>query len=272
MSYTSSDLRRFRAAVWKHYRAHGRHALPWRESRDPYRVLVSEVMLQQTQVERVIPYYLAWLEEFPDAASLARAPLSKALRMWQGLGYNRRAKSLHAAAKEAAKRGAFPASPEDLESLPGVGPYTARAVAAFAYNQDVAFVETNIRTAVMHHFFPGSSAVSDKEILAVLEKALPKGKSREWHSALMDYGASLKRSGIRLNARARGYKKQKAFAGSDREARGAILKALVRGPKPASLLVDLFGSRRRGQMRSQLAALTKEGMITLSRGRFRLPR
>jgi A/G-specific adenine glycosylase len=224
------------------------------------------------------------MKEFPSAKALAKAPLSKVLRMWQGLGYNRRAKMLHAAAKELAKRGAFPERVEDIEELTGVGPYTARAVAAFAYNQDVVFIETNIRTAAIHHFFPerkismnvrpdtDNNQVTDAALLSLLEKALPSGKAREWYSALMDYGSFLKRSGVRLNARAKGYKKQKAFAGSDREARGAILKALVMGPKPATLLVDLFGSKRRGQMRSALAMLTKEGMIRLSRGKFRLPR
>ncbi len=279
MSFTSSDIRKFRAAVWKHYRAQGRHALPWRESHDPYRVLVSEVMLQQTQVERVIPYFSAWLKEFPDGSKLAKAPLSKVLRMWQGLGYNRRAKMLHEAAKAVVREhgGAFPQTPEGLEALPGIGPYTARAVAAFAHNEDVVFIETNIRTVVLHHFFEGAEVsrygnIPDTEIKEILEKALPRGKAREWYSALMDYGSHLKRSGVRLNARAKGYKRQKAFAGSGREARGALLKALVRGPKPSTLLIDLFGHERRAQMRAALANLTKEGMIELRGGKFRLPR
>lgn len=273
MQVTLAQIRAFRSAVLKHYKAQGRHALPWRESSDPYRILVSEVMLQQTQVERVIPYFTEWLQVFPDVRALAKAPLSKVLRLWQGLGYNRRAKMLHEAAKAVVKvyGGVFPKTPQELEKLPGVGPYTARAVAAFAHNQDVVFIETNIRTVVTHYFFGDAKKVDDKEILAILEKALPTGKSREWYSALMDYGSFLKRSGVRLNARAKNYTKQKKFQGSDREARGAILKALVLGPKPAELLVDLFGAKRRSQMRSQLASLTKEGMITLKNGKFRLP-
>jgi len=271
---TPAKLRSFRATVWAHYKRKGRHALPWRENHDPYRILVSEVMLQQTQVERVIPYFTAWLTLFPDVRTLAKAPLSKVLRAWQGLGYNRRAKMLHEAAKAIVRDhdGMFPNSPEVLEALPGIGHYTARAVAAFAYNQDVVFVETNLRTVVTHHVFGEATNVNDKEILSVLAQALPKGRAREWYAALMDYGAHLKRSGVRLNARAKGYTKQKKFQGSDREARGAVLKALVLGPKESSLLIDLFGPTRRTQMRSVLANLTKEGLISLVKGTFRLPR
>jgi len=265
--------KRFRDLVWEHYETRGRHGLPWRKTRDPYRVLVSEVMLQQTQVERVVPYYEAFLETFPTVRALADAPLSSVLSRWQGLGYNRRAKMLHEAAKAVVldHGGKVPTSVSALESLPGVGHYTARAVAAFAGNEDVTFVETNIRTAVTHHFFPGDGAVSDKDILLILEKAHPEGRAREWYSALMDYGAALKRSGVRLNARARGYRKQAKFDGSRRQARGAILKALVGGPKKSEFLMALLGPDRKEQLRAQLASLTKEGLVELSRGRFRLP-
>jgi len=270
----SAKLRAVGAAVWKHYKNHGRHALPWREDHDPYRVLVSEVMLQQTQVERVIPYFTAWLAAFPEVRVLAKAPLGNVLRLWQGLGYNRRAKLLHETAKAVVKEhgGRFPKTREALERLPGIGPYTAGAVAAFAFNEDGVFVETNIRTAVTHHFFANKVQVGDEEVREVLARVLPKGRAREWYAALMDYGSFLKRSGVRLNARAKGYAKQKKFAGSDREARGAILKALVRGPKEGKLLIDLFGAARRPQMRSALANLVKEGMVAHARGRFRLPR
>jgi A/G-specific adenine glycosylase len=229
-------------------------------------------MLQQTQVERVIPYYEAWIKKFPSAKKLAAASLGEVIRAWQGLGYNRRAKMLHEAAQRVTTAGGkFPATPEELEKLPGIGPYTARAVAAFAHNQDVIFIETNLRTAVTHHFFPGVAKVSDTEVLAILEKAYPTGKAREWYSALMDYGAHLKRSGVRINVRAKGYTKQKKFEGSKRQARGAILKALVRGSRDGVFLADLLGPTRRPQLHSQLASLTKEGLIELHRGKFRLP-
>lgn len=261
----------FRRAVWKFYKAQGRHALPWRQTEDPYKILVSEVMLQQTQVERVIGFYEAFMKAFPTADALSKAALSEVLAEWQGLGYNRRAKNLHAAAKAVAERGSFPKTAEEMERLPGVGPYTARAVAAFAHNHDSIFVETNIRTVVMHHFFPGASKVDDAQIRQVLEKAHPKGKARLWYSALMDYGSHLKRSGVKLNPRVKGYKKQSTFKGSKREARGAILKALVKGPRDSKLLVEVLGPSRRAQAKEVIASLVHEGMIELSRGKFRLP-
>ena len=150
----------FRRVVWKYWREHGRHDLPWRKTKEPYKILVSEVMLQQTQVDRVVPYYKDFITKFPTARRLAAAPLGSVLLAWQGLGYNRRAKMLQEAAKEMAstrfnlRNLATRLNLVDvLEELPGVGPYTARAIAAFAYNQDVVFIETNIRTAIIHHFF-----------------------------------------------------------------------------------------------------------------------
>jgi A/G-specific adenine glycosylase len=150
---------------------------------------------------------------------------------------------------------------EELEGLPGVGPYTARAVAAFAYNLDVIVIETNIRTAVIHHFFPNKKKVSDKEIEKILIKALPIGKAMEWYSALMDYGAHLKKSGISHNAKSKTYTKQSKFAGSLREARGAILREHTKGTTSRARLVNLLGSSRKEQMKKAFAALRKEGLI-----------
>ena len=255
---------------------HGRHDLPWRKTHDPYKILVSEIMLQQTQVDRVIPYYKNFIQEFPNVQSLAKAPLSKVLIAWQGLGYNRRAKMLHNAAREVVGtyKGKFPKSVEDLESLPGIGPYTARAVAAFSYNQDAVFIETNIRTVVTHHFFKNKKQVDDKEVLAVLEKAKPtftkeKG-SREWSAALMDYGSHLKRTGIRINSKSKTYAKQSKFTGSDREARGTILKALAKSPQTKSQLIKLLDSNRVLQMETQLKKLLSEDLILFNNRYYRL--
>lgn len=255
----------FRAKVWRYYRLHGRHDLPWRKTHDPYRVLVSEVMLQQTQVERVIPFYTNFLKKFPTARSLGRAPLSDVLKSWQGLGYNRRAKLLQAAATELTRFDLVKTPRSnlvtELENLPGVGSYTARAVAAFAYNQDAIVIETNIRTAVIHHFFPKKKKVSDAEIEKILRRVLPKGKSRQWYSALMDYGAYLKKSGVRLNQKSIHHAKQSRFAGSPREVRGAILRELAKGVLTQRAVAKLFDSTRQVQLRTALDALTREGLV-----------
>ncbi len=292
----------FRATVWKYWKEHGRHDLPWRKTSDPYKILVSEVMLQQTQVERVIPYYRTFLKQFPNVKTLAEAPLSEVLKLWQGLGYNRRAKMLHEAAKyilshqpvyTASKNTrlnlVFPGSAAELQKLPGIGPYTAGAVAAFAYNQDGIFIETNIRTAITHHFFPASvtgkenrirnttiygsisDSVDDAQILSILKEMHPNGKAREWYAALMDYGAHLKRSGVRINARAKGYTKQSAFKGSGREVRGAILRTLTQGGATRTKLLSLFEADRREQVEEQMQKLVAEKLI-MRRGRtFELP-
>ena len=254
----------FRETVWAHYKKYGRHNLPWRKTHNPYRILVSEVMLQQTQIERVTPLYKKFIQKFPTAKKLAAAPLSEVLRAWQGLGLNRRAKMLHTATKELTRKKVSTIA--EWEALPGVGPYTARAVAAFARNEDVIFIETNIRTAIIHHFFNKNTtlyrSVSDKQIQEVLAKVLPKGKVREWYSALMDYGAYLKRSGISHNARSTTYAKQSKFVGSLREARGAILRAHTEGVTSPARLTALLGPARRAQMKTALEALRAEGLIS----------
>ena len=265
--------KRFRDLVLADYKKNGRHTLPWRRTKDAYRILVSEVMLQQTQVERAIPFYERFLARFPTAATLAEASLADVLTLWQGLGYNRRAKMLHEAAKLVVRdfKGKVPTNPGQLALLPGVGPYTARAVAAFSNNSNVLFVETNIRTAVIHHFFPDSEKVPDTEVLLILEKAYPAGHAREWYSALMDYGSRLKRSGIRVNAKSAGYAKQKTFAGSSREARGAILRSLSTGPQTRAGLHKVLGPERREQLAEQTSVLLKEKLIELKNREFQLP-
>jgi A/G-specific adenine glycosylase len=258
----------FRRTVLDYHKKEGRHDLPWRKTKDVYRILVSEVMLQQTQVERVIPFYKNFIQKFPTAKSLAAAPLADVLKAWQGLGYNRRAKMLHAAAKEHVSKKFNTVA--ELEALPGVGPYTARAIAAFAWNEDVIFIETNIRTVVIHHFFAsGAPRVSDAEIIKILEKTLPKGRAREWYSALMDYGAALKRSGISYNARSAKYVKQSKFAGSLREVRGAILRLLSEKSVKEVSLYTLF-PKRQAQVDTALAALVKEGLIRKQKGKYSL--
>src|SRR6185437_1562309 len=185
------------------YTKAGRSHLPWRHTRDPYKILVSEVMLQQTQVARVIPYYERWIKKFPTAKKLANAKLSDVLREWQGLGYNRRGKYLWEASKIIAKEGITG------QKLPGVGPYTIGAIEAFAYNKPAVIIETNIRT-VFFHYITGSKKISDAQLVPLVEAALKKSKMepREFYYALMDYGAFLKQSGVKLNMRSKHYTKQ----------------------------------------------------------------
>jgi len=231
-----------RKAVWAHYRKYGR-SLPWRKTHDPYRILVSEIMLQQTQVDRVIDYYKRFLRAFPNASRLANASRPEALGLWSGLGYNRRAKFIHEAAKNIVRDhgGKVPRDITALKALPGVGDYTAKAVRVFAYGEDDVLVETNIRTVIIHHFYKDQQGIGDADIAMQLKRLVgPRERKdpRTWNWALMDYGAHLKKEVGNLNQRSKTYTKQKQFKGSLREARGAILRVLqVKGHCTERLLV-----------------------------------
>lgn len=205
--------------------------MPWREDTRAYYVLVSEVMLQQTQVGRVIPKFELFIERFPDEKTLAAASLGDVLKLWQGLGYNRRAKFLHEAAKKIMHDfgGTFPENEQDILSLPGVGKNTAGAILAYAFNQPAIFVETNVRTVYIHHFFADDFEVTDKQIIEKLEQTLDRENPRRFYQNLMDYGSWLKANGVRNNARSKHYKKQSPLKGSLREMRGEILRRITRG-------------------------------------------
>lgn len=263
MSLSPMRTEDLRAVVWEHYRKYGRHDLPWRKTRDPYRILVSEVMLQQTQVPRVISKYREFLEKFPTLPALARSSLRDVLVVWQGLGYNRRAKMLHAAAIKVCEEygGVLPCSEEELMRLPGVGYYTARAVCAFAFDKEGGMVETNIRTVLFHHLVPDRTDVSDNELLELSAELCPQGCAREWYAALMDYGAHLKERGVRLNARSKHYAKQSRFEDSDRQIRGAIVRLLTQthAESERGILAHIEADAER--VRVQLLSLVNEGMV-----------
>ena len=227
--------------------------LPWRHTRDPYKILVSEIMLQQTQVDRVIPYYHAFLDRFPTVETLAAAPTAEVIRLWSGLGYNRRAVNLQRTAQAVVSEhgGIFPRDLDALRALPGIGPYTAGAISAFAFEADAAFVDTNMRR-VLHRLFFGEDVpvqtASDKEILAVAAAVVPPGKGWEWNQALIEFGAlqctARKPACVicPLQASCRAYpgiqtvlaglprgvrkKQEPAFAGSNRYFRGRVVDVL----------------------------------------------
>lgn len=221
-------VREFQRAIYRHYRIRGR-AFPWRRTHNPYHILVSEIMLQQTQTERVLQKYEQFISSFPDFDSLAHAPLREILKVWQGLGYNRRAMALKNIAQMVVAnfQGNLPPSPEALMSLPGIGRATAGAICAFAFNQPVVFIETNIRRVFIHHFFQDENEVKDTQILPLVEKILDTSNPRKWYFALMDYGVMLKKRYQNPNRKSAHYQRQPPFEGSNRQIRGMILRTLT---------------------------------------------
>lgn len=255
-----NEIIAFKKIVRDFAKKHGRSHLPWRKTSNPYRILVSEIMLQQTQVDRVIPFYKNFLKKFPTVKKLSEAPLSEVLKVWQGLGYNRRAKMLHEAAKKIMiyHNNRLPSNYDELIALPGVGDYTAKAVLTFAFNKPVSMIETNIRSVFIHHFFSNKREVDDKDIFPLIEQTLPKQNPSAWYAALMDYGSFLKKINPNPSRKSRHHTKQKPFKGSDREIRGAIIKALVSGPKTISELQKL--PFEKGKIKKQVDQLKKEKM------------
>lgn len=218
----------FQQHVTAFYEAKGRHDMEWRHTTDPYKIVVSEVMLQQTQVPRVAVIYPKFIERFPDFAALAAAEQADLLAAWQGMGYNRRALNLQKLAGVIVNEynGTVPQDPAVLATLPGIGPATSCSIAAFAFNRPVVFIETNIRRVFIHYFFDDDTIVDDSELLPLVAAMLPEN-SREWYWALMDLGTALKSSVKNPNQRSRHYTKQKTFEGSDRKIRGSVLKKML---------------------------------------------
>jgi A/G-specific adenine glycosylase len=245
-------MRDFYETVQEYYLVHGRHDLPWRQPRlngvfDPYYILVSEIMLQQTQVARVVPKFTEFIRIFPDSVTLAGAEIGEVIRIWQGLGYNRRAKFLWQASQVVQQEwgGVIPNSTQLLELLPGVGKNTAGAIAAYAFNSPVVFVETNIRTVFIHHFYENQDNISDLQIQELATVALDHAESpRDWYWALMDYGTYLKQTVGNLNKLSKSYIKQNKFQGSKRQLRGLILRTLSDTPASKPDLLHRFPDER----------------------------
>lgn len=262
----------FRRLITAFYTRAGRD-LPWRRTALPYHVLVSEIMLQQTQVERVARIFPRFIKAFPDFASLARAPLRNVLRIWHGMGYNRRALALKKISEIVMSEydGQLPHSPELLRRLPGIGPATAASIAAFAFNSPTVLLETNIRTVFIHYFFPRRKAVRDNELSSLVALTLDKRNPRRWYNALMDLGTMLKARYGNPSRRSAHHRPQTQFQGSDRQLRGAILRALTDAPRTLPALCTLCATGRE-RLAPILDALQRDGLIQHSRKCYRISR
>lgn len=263
------NIQEFQDIIWQQGRELYRD-MPWRQNTDPYFVLVSELMLQQTQVDRVIPKFQAFIKAFPTMKDLAGASLAEVLTCWSGLGYNRRAKFLHEAARHIMDdfKGIIPDRLEKLVQLPGVGPNTAGAILAYSFNQPVIFIETNIRTVYFYHFFEDASLVSDTQIKEMVVRTVDHEHPREWYWALMDYGAWLKKQGAGRIDHSKHYKKQTPLKGSLREIRGLILKELTAGATTISGLQARLPQDERFD--KALLALKTEGLVAQTANQLHL--
>ena len=267
---------KFQKLVWDFYEDHGRDELPWRNTDDPYAIYISEMMLQQTQATRVIPKYRNWLDTFSDFAAVKEAEKAEILKNWQGLGYNRRAIYIKRSCETIVLNhdGKLPQNKTDLLALPGVGPYTAGALLAFVYDKPVVFVETNIRTAIIHHFFQDQEDISDETIKKQVEKTLPDKDIRTWYKALMDYGHHLKSEVGNLNRQSSAYQKQSKFSGSNRQLRSKLTHfVLDNEPTSVKNIKNEFSNfaEDHGRMKSietNLKILENEGFLTITDSRI----
>lgn len=289
-------IRKFRSIIWSHYRKNKqKNNFPWRKTRNPYHILVSEIMLQQTQIPRVIPKYKEWFVQFPTLKALSEAPFSKVLTTWHGLGYNRRSRFLKDTATiiQTKHKGVFPHSPDELEKLPGIGSYTSRALRCFAFGACEPFLDTNIRRVFIHFFAPRlpstmlgarrsgrakqEKKIDDAWILSLIEKTEPAHNRPEWYGALMDYGrdvlGALKEN---PNKKSASYKKQSPFLGSKRYIRAKIIHYLIsqKSATPAQIKRALAENPRISKQAMQkqfpllISSLKKERLIAPQKNLF----
>lgn len=264
---------KFKQTIWDYYKKNKR-SFPWRETKDPYKILVSEIMLQQTQTDRVVKKYEEWLKHFPTTQALAKASLQKVLQHWQGLGYNRRALNLKRAAEVIVTqhKNKFPNTYTEILDLPGIGPYTAGAIMAFAFNKAVPIIETNIRTVYIYFFFKYHGNIHDQELLKLIEETLDYKNPRDWYHALMDYGVMLKKTVGNLNKKSKHYTRQTQFKGSNREIRSNIVKIITVSPASSK---DVKEKLKKSNIKPNpelfnkiLQDLEKEGFIVKSKNRY----
>ena len=272
---TQRNLETFKQTVWEYYFAHQRN-LPWRDIQFStkqlgYRILVSEIMLQQTQVRRVVEKYNEWMVNFPTISDVANANLSEILTLWSGLGYNRRARFLHEACKQivADYDGSVPTTAKELTGLAGIGTNTAGAIMAYTFNTPVIFIETNIRTVYIYHFFHHADTVADADLLPLLHDTVDLENPREWYWALMDYGTFLKKEVGNIARLSKHHTVQSKFEGSRRQLRGEVLRQLIAGEKSASNLQT--ATQNNSELADVLVALVAEGLVVHEGTSYRLP-
>ncbi|MBP5313483.1 MAG: adenine glycosylase [Eggerthellaceae bacterium] len=249
---------------------------PWRKQSDPYKVLVSEIMLQQTQTVRVLRYFERFIERFPTIDALSSASVSDVLEAWQGLGYNRRALMLKKCADECSLRyrGVLPSTYEELIKLPGIGPSTAAGVMVFAHGVAAVYLETNVRSVYIREFFEGQSDVSDKEIIALIKQTCPETDVDVWYCALLDLGAHIKTTEQNYSRQSKTYAKQSTYEGSDRQLRAEIIRMVLSAPEGMGISAVVDGisaferKKNRGpvgeeRIRKLLTRLEREGFLFL---------
>jgi len=268
---TTKEIKSFQRQIYRYYKLHSRD-FPWRRTTNPYNILVSEIMLQQTQVERVHDKYLEFIKAFPDFDALVRASQKDVLVMWQGLGYNRRALALKKLAEDIVSQydGMLPNDVQTLSSLFGIGKTTAGAILAFAFNIPSVFIETNIRRVFIHEFFSEEEEVKDAKILPLVEATIDRKNPREWYWALMDYGSMLKREVENPNRRSAHYTRQPSFEGSDRRIRGLVIKTLLKDNALSAETLSEAASVSNDHLMRILAGLMDEGFICQENGLYKI--
>ena len=264
-----NTITQFRDVVWGYYHDHGR-SMAWRDNPSPYAVVVSEFMLQQTQVSRVTEKFELFMRLWPDWAALAGAPQAEVVAAWKGLGYNRRALWLQGVAQRVVDEysGHLPNDRTTLESFRGIGPNTAGAIMAYAFNAPIVFIETNIRRVFIHHFMGDGEEIHDNELLPLIEESLDREHPREWYWALMDYGSYLASRVVNLNRRSRHYTVQSKFEGSRRQLRGKVLEALLQADQSLSELSAQIPTFDIADITSVLVELEAEGFLRQDKNQY----
>lgn len=262
----------FQKMIWGYYAQHNRY-FTWRNTDNPYHIIVSEIMLQQTQTDRVIEKYEQFLSTFPTLKSLASAKLKDVLIQWQGLGYNRRGMYLHQSAREIMNSygGIVPQNPELLEKLPGIGYATARSICAFAFNMPTVFIETNIRAVYLHTFFYQQENIHDKQLMPLIAQTVDAKNPREWYYALMDYGVMLKKLHKNPGRKSKHHAVQSTFKGSDRQIRGGIIRLLIKQQHTQKELLKCYEQEDPARVEAILAKMIQEKIITKREDLIYLP-